>query len=134
MIQSGSKAVDPHKAPKRILIVDDDRHTAKALGALLIDEGFHPTVYFSGSDAMRNLDGQTFDAVLVDVHLPDMNGLVLSQRLRDRLGPTVPIVVVSGDTSMETLNSLSHVGATYFLAKPMSPQLLLERLHTHLGK
>ena len=72
------------------------------------------------------MDGSQFGAV-VDIHLPDMNGLVVSQKFRERLGPHAPIIVLSGDTSMETLNSLPHVGATYFFSKPVNSGQLLER-------
>jgi FixJ family two-component response regulator len=49
--------------------------------------------------------------------------------LRDLLGPDVPIIVLSGDTSMPMLNSLPHVGATYFFSKPVNAQQLVERLN-----
>ena len=117
---------------RRVLIVEDDRRTAEALKILLTSEGFQPTIFYNGTETMRSIGRDSFDAALVDVHLPDMSGLVLSQRLREKLGEKIPIVVVSGDTSMETLNSLSHVGATYFLAKPVSPQLLLGQLRAHV--
>jgi CheY-like chemotaxis protein len=70
---------------------------------------------------------------MVDIHLPDLNGLVITRKLCDQLGPRVPIIVVSGDTSMETLNSLAHVGATYFLSKPTSPAVLLQILGDCIG-
>ena len=71
-------------------------------------------------------------AALVDIHLPDLHGLVLSSKLRELLGPAVPIIVISGDTSMANLNALSHVGATYFLSKPLNPAALLARLKQYL--
>ena len=72
-------------------------------------------------------------AAMIDIHLPDLNGLVLAHKLRQCLGSETPIVVVSGDTSMELLNSLAHVGATYFLSKPVSSTILLERLREFLN-
>ena len=46
--------------------------------------------------------------------------LLVAQKLREILGPTTPIVIVSGDTSMEVINALPHVGATYFFSKPLN--------------
>ena len=43
---------------------------------------------------------------MVDIHLPDLSGLVVTQKLRQQLGAAIPIIILSGDTSMETLNSL----------------------------
>ena len=52
---------------------------------------------------------------------------------REILGPDTPIIVLSGDTSMPTLNSLPHVGATYFFSKPVNAAHLLERLKESVG-
>jgi len=57
---------------------------------------------------------------------------VLTRRLRDLLGPAAPLVILSGDTSLETLNSLPHVGATYFFPKPVRGAELVARLREWL--
>jgi CheY-like chemotaxis protein len=109
--------------------VDDDAVLRDGLSALLTDHGYRTAVMPTGAEAMeyaRRCPPPA--AAVVDIHLPDINGLVLSQRLRGHLGPAAPIIVLSGDTSMEVLNSLPHVGATYFFGKPAHPERLLERL------
>jgi DNA-binding response OmpR family regulator len=117
-----------------VLIVDDDARAAGALAMLLTQAGYRTSVAHNGHDAMCHAKGQPISAAIVDVHLPDLNGLVLSMNLRELLGNAAPIFVVSGDTSMETINSLSHVGATYFFAKPLSPAHVIERLRDCLPK
>lgn len=117
----------------RILIVDDNQGVAKALSRLLTDANFATQVSFCGSDAIAYLEGHSIDGAVVDVHLPDMNGLVLTQAIRQKLGPDKPIIVLSGDTSMEVLNSLRHVGATYFFSKPVNATHLLERFKEWFG-
>ncbi len=120
----------------RILIVEDDPSTAQSLSRILQRAGYQTTVCYNGTGALRvaDADGTTHAAAMVDIHLPDLNGLVITQKLRERLGPHVPIIVVSGDTSMETLNSLAHVGATYFLSKPTSPHVLLKMVGDCIGE
>ena len=86
-----------------------------------------------GSAALEAAEREKPAAVLLDIHLPDLSGLILAQKLRSIMGPDRPIIMVSGDTSMETLNSLSHVGATYFFSKPMNVGSLLERLKEWLA-
>ena len=116
-------------ATLRVLIVEDDHATARSLSGILDDAGYRTTVCRDGTAAMQCAsDGLDPAAAIIDIHLPDLSGLVLTQKLRERLGAGVPIIVVSGDTSMETLNSLAHVGATYFLSKPMTAPVVLERL------
>jgi DNA-binding response OmpR family regulator len=113
---------------REVLVIDDSPPTARALATLLARESFRPTVFHKGSEALEYARRHPCAAAVVDIHLPDMNGLVLSQKLREQLGPTVPIVILSGDTSMSTLNSLPHVGATHFFSKPVSATQLLKRL------
>ena len=112
-------------APPRILIIDDSEPTATALAAVLRRADYQTAVAYRGNDGLRQARGGSFDAAVVDIHLPDLSGLVVSQKLREILGPHTPIIVLSGDTSMQMLNSLPHVGATYFFSKPVNSQHLI---------
>ena len=111
-----------------VLIVDDSEVTARALARILVAAKYETAVSLRGGEAVEYASNHPVDAALVDIHLPDLNGLVVSQKLRERLGPNTPIIILSGDTSMETLNALSHVGATYFFSKPVNSAQLVERL------
>ena len=120
-------------APPRILVIDDSQPTANALSAVLRRANYETAVAYRGIEGLEKARSTTFDAAVVDIHLPDLSGLVVSQKLREILGPRTPIIVLSGDTSMTTLNSLPHVGATYFLPKPVQANNLLDRLKEWLG-
>jgi len=113
-----------------VLVIDDNPQVNKALAVLLKRAGFIPIPCHRGADALDYCS--RFEtppcAAVVDVHLPDISGLVLAQKLRSQFGPATPIVVVSGDTSMETINSLSHVGATCFFSKPVNAAALVDEL------
>jgi DNA-binding response OmpR family regulator len=110
------------------LIIDDNQLVTQALRTVLGRAGFGVVTFNSGLEALRHAAEQRPDAAVVDIHLPDISGLVLTQRLRDLLGPRTPLIVLSGDTSMETINSLPHVGATYFFSKPVQGAELVARL------
>lgn len=112
----------------QVLIVDDSPETARALAMLLKRADYMPVICHRGMEAIEYARQHRCAAAVVDVHLPDMNGLLVAQKLRESFGPRVPIVVLSGDTSMSVLNSLSHVGANYFFSKPVNATLLLNRL------
>jgi len=122
----------PRTAARKVLVVDDDRTTARAIEIILRDAGYDATSCFDGTAALNAARRDPPDVALIDIHLPDLNGLILAQQLRQLLGPTKPIVMLSGDTSMATLNSLPHVGATYFFSKPLSSTLLIQRLREWL--
>jgi CheY-like chemotaxis protein len=117
----------------RILVVEDDPATAKSFSSILRRAGYEPTICYNGTCALRLARDLAPRAAFIDVHLPDLSGLVLTQKLREQLGADIPIIIVSGDTSMETLNSLAHVGATYFLSKPTTPAVMLQMLTRWIG-
>jgi DNA-binding response OmpR family regulator len=119
-------------ASRTVLIVDDNEPTAKALAKVLGAARFQTAISFRGGEAVEYAMKHPICAAVVDVHLPDLSGLVVTQKLRQQLGASTPIIVLSGDTSMETLNSLPHVGATYFFSKPVNSSQLIERLNTAL--
>ncbi len=116
-----------------VLVVEDNFGVANALANAIRQAGFDATACHCGLDALEHCDGTTPVAAVLDIHLPDINGLVLAHKLRDRLGGEVPIIIVSGDTSMETIKSLPHVGATYFFSKPVNPNVLVDRLKELVG-
>ena len=127
---AGAGSADDAHGVCDVLVVDDNPLVNKALATLLRRAGFIPIPCHRGGDALDYVD--RFDtppcAAVVDIHLPDISGLILAQKLRARFGPETPIVVVSGDTSMETINSLSHIGATYFFPKPVNAAALVDQL------
>ena len=130
-IKAHGSFVDPSDAELRqILIVDDHQGMTRSLAWLFRDAGYHPATFHLGLAALQYVRDHACKpvAAIVDIHLPDISGLILSQQLRSELGPATPIVVLSGDGSMEVLNSLPHVGATYFFQKPVSSSLLLQRI------
>ncbi len=118
---------------RTILVVDDDPLVVKAMRNILQNEGFETLGCLTGAEAMELADG-TVSAAVVDIHLPDMNGLDLSRKLRATLRAEVPIVILSGDNSMETIRALPDAGATYFFAKPVNTGMLISRLKEWTGE
>ncbi len=111
----------------RILFVDDDLIVLRAMKSLLEKAGFDPTCCGTAEDAMTRARAGV-DAAVLDIHLPDQNGLELSLQIRDVIGPDRAIIVLSGDNSMETIRALPGAGATYFFSKPVNPKLLVDKL------
>ena len=115
-----------------VLIVDDDGLVVKAMQNILGRAGFATIGCVTGADALSKCV-VGISAAVVDIHLPDINGLNLSQQLREKLGPTTPIIILSGDTSMDTIRALPEAGATYFCSKPANSALLIGQLREWLG-
>lgn len=114
----------------QILLVDDDPTVTRALANLLKRNGFTPVCFNTGHEAIGHItdSADPVAAVILDIHMPDVSGLVVSKRIRDILGPDVPIIMLSGDGSMQTLKALPHAGATHFFSKPIKTEQLLAYL------
>ncbi len=127
-LTSDAAQAAPFRRAKTVLIVDDSEPTARALASLLGTANFRPVVFHRASSALEWCRANACVAAVVDIHLPDINGVILAQQLRTIYGPLTPIVILSGDTSMPTLNSLSKANPTHFFSKPVNASHLLERL------
>jgi DNA-binding response OmpR family regulator len=112
----------------RILVVDDNPDVNRAVGILLRDGGYVPVAFQSAAPAMHYARYHSIDAALLDIHLPDRSGLELTRDLRREIGDELPILIMSGDTSMQTLRDLPSAGATFFLAKPVTAEVLMSRV------
>jgi CheY-like chemotaxis protein len=101
-----------------ILIVEDDASVAIAISRLLKAMGHGIVVAAAnGHAALDLLPGAAFDAILLDIHLPDTNGLRLIPELR-RIRPTVEIVTMSALSTPEMEADLRSLGVTHHLPKP----------------
>ncbi|WP_244598531.1 adenylate/guanylate cyclase domain-containing protein [Rhizobium tubonense] len=113
----------------RILIVDDTAANRELLSRRLHRDGHAVVAASSGEEALRILDRQEFDLVLVDVLMPGMNGIELLGRLKsDRRFREIPVVMVSGLTDDDAVARCIKAGAEDYLRKPINPVLLRARI------
>jgi DNA-binding NtrC family response regulator len=110
---------------KRILIVDDDRVVLASCKRILESEGYQVSLTSSVKEALEMLEEKKFDLILVDVIVPDYDGIYLIGNVRETL-PNLPILVMSGYPTPETISSGMRMGATHFIAKPFTPDELIK--------
>jgi two-component system response regulator HydG len=109
---------------KSILIVDDDAALCRLVADGLAREGFEVRSATSPEDALAAMVNGDFDAALVDINMPQMNGLELSRRLLDQR-PDLPIVVITAFGSLETAIAAIRAGAYDFVTKPFEVEQLV---------
>jgi PAS domain S-box-containing protein len=111
-----------------VLIVDDEAYAVSALGELLRDEGIVVSTATSGAQALERAEAQRPDAVVLDVEMPGMGGLLLLQRLRERL-PNIPAVFMTGYMSHHAgiMEARATTGAAY-ISKPVDVDELIRTL------
>jgi DNA-binding response OmpR family regulator len=111
----------------RIMIVDDDRSFVDAVALYLEDHGFGVAKAYTGSEGIVTSRRQDIVLAVVDVHLPDVEGIDVVQALRCR-HPSVPVLLISSDDSPETTAKCLAADASVFLAKPLIPKQLLDTI------
>jgi two-component system response regulator HydG len=133
--------LDVTPAP-RVLVVDDERDDRAALVLWLERAGFVAVPAESAVIALEKLEVEDFDLVLTDLTMTQMNGLALCEHVLGRR-PDVPVIIVTGQSSVEAVVSTLRAGAYDFITKPVDPELLTHsvaraaqhrRLHAELKR
>ncbi len=102
---------------KRILVVDDEESIRVTLESMLARRGYQVITVGSGEQALEKLSAHTFDAVLADVRMPDMDGIDLTRRIAE-LKLSVTIIVMSAYGTVETAVEAMKAGAYDYITKP----------------
>jgi two-component system, NtrC family, sensor kinase len=124
----------PQPPGATLLIVDDDRSAREGLRSIF-ESGGHRTISVpDASSALRLLHKQTCDLVVLDVDLPEVDGLALCRLLRAQPALTqLPVVVFSADDSEHRKVEAFSAGADDYIVKPSTPGELLSRVNSHLN-
>lgn len=110
----------------RILLVEDEAHIVRALSPALQTEGYDITSVATGDAAMAALAGEGFDLILLDLGLPDMDGKLVIQRVRE--WSEVPIIVLSARHLEDEKIAAFDLGADDYVNKPFAMGELMARL------
>ena len=108
----------------RILVVDDDYHEGEQLSAFARKEGFEMRVLDNLTDAVRLLMAEEYDLLLVDMHLPGLNGATALSLLNE-VAPRTPVIFLASQASVYPTHLLLQAGAFRVLEKPLVRESLL---------
>ena len=117
--------------PKHILVVEDERHLAVGIKFNLEAEGYRVTTVTDGPSALRSLDDDEIDLVVLDIMLPGMSGYAVCENLREK-GSDVPVLILSARTLSEDRTRGFDVGANQYLSKPFDLDELISRVRNLL--
>ena len=107
----------------RILLVDDDPDASRLYRSMLVKDGHEVVVHDSGIDAVEAAAKQPFDLVITDFNMPGIKGDVTLSLLRQRV-PDLPVVILTSETSPTVERRARDAGATAFLRKPCTADVL----------
>lgn len=125
------------KKDLKLLIVDDDKLNILVLEKQLESWGFESRVAFDGLSATRVIQEEEFDMVLMDFHMPHLDGLSATEAIRNmpkRNFKELPIIGLSASTELFLEEKIKTSGFTDFVSKPFSPAELLDKILLHSGE
>jgi len=116
-----------------VFVVDDDPPVLKAIGRVLRSTGLNVVTFESSREFLNDYDAGVTGCLLLDLSMPDLNGLELQQALADR-GGTTPIIFLSGHGDVPSSVRAMKRGACDFLTKPADERELIEAVQTAIEK
>ena len=115
-----------------VFVVDDDISVREALESLITEAGWRPEVFASAEEFLAFPRKLLPSCLVLDVSLPDLNGLELQQRIADR--SDMPIIFITGHGDIPTTVRAMKAGAIEFLTKPFSPEVLLGAINAAIER
>ena len=113
-----------------IIIIEDEKNICNFIETVLSPQGYQVTSAYTGTDGLKLIESLKPDVVLLDLGLPDMDGLELIQEVRST--STLPIIVISARTLERSKVAALDLGADDYLTKPFGTAELLARIRTAL--
>jgi DNA-binding response OmpR family regulator len=116
-------------SPRRVLIVDDDRNLTALLSTILKSDGIDVSSASNGVTALGLLEQESFDALILDLRMPGMDGRTLYREVRAR-GHSVPVLIAS---AYGARTAQQELGAEGSIEKPFDPDRLLNAILRIIG-
>lgn len=108
--------------PKRILVIDDEQIILKSIGRFLEGRGYEVEVAQSGREALEKVQNESYDLLVSDIRMPDMDGIETLRRIREKYQQQnnykIPTVVITGYSSDDAEKQAAKLGVVDFLYKP----------------
>lgn len=110
---------------KKLLIIDDDYYVCNMIGKLLENENMHVNYENNASDGVKRAIAEKYDVIIVDVHLPGMDGISLLPVLKE-VSPLSKVILTSGDALTTLLEFHNNKDIENFIQKPIQKEILLK--------
>ena len=121
---------------KKILVLDDDRIVLESCKRILEAEGLRVFLVSNVKEAVELLEDECFDLMIMDVKMPEQDGMYLLEKIKKKWPvdskPELPVLVMSGYPTPDTISESLSKGARDFIEKPFTPEELIEAVQSAL--
>ena len=111
-----------------VLLVDDEEQFLRVLSERLTNRGLHVDSVTSGEEAVALVDDKNFDAVVIDLAMPGIDGIETTKKIKEKK-PDLEIIILTGHATVKAGIEAMKLGAEDFLEKPVDLNVLLERIN-----
>jgi two-component system nitrogen regulation response regulator NtrX len=115
-----------------VLIVDDERSIVQSLSGLLSDEGYKVSTAFNGHDALKVIDSDSPDLVLLDIWMPGLDGIETLKEIK-KYNPHIQVIIITGHGTIETAVKATKLGAFDLVEKPLSIDKIILSINNALN-
>ncbi len=121
-------------AKKNVLIVEDNEMNQKLMSFIMDEMGFSYKLAANGKEALKLLDSHEFDLILMDSHMPIMNGLETLTSLKNNPSLSdIPVIIISADLNKDIIDRYVKLGCNDYIIKPINRREVIEKLNGILG-
>lgn len=113
----------------RIILAEDNDILRKSLSFFLASKGFTVDQFSDGKEALDAIETNKYDLVLTDINMPGISGMEITQYVRETINSDIPIIILTSSGVEQTELDSFDLGANEFIAKPISPAVLLVRIN-----
>jgi PAS domain S-box-containing protein len=126
--------LDTEVANIKVLVVEDIALNQLLMRTLLDDFGFECDIAANGKLAIEKLQSKSYDIILMDLQMPEMNGFEATEYIRYTMNSDIPIIALTADVTTSDLNKCKAVGMTDYIAKPVDDRLLYSKIVSTVKK
>jgi CheY-like chemotaxis protein len=112
----------------KVLVVEDISLNQLLMKTLLDDFGFELDIADNGIIAIEKLQNKSYDIILMDLHMPEMNGFEATEYIRNKMNSQIPIIALTADVTTADLKKCTSVGMNDYISKPLDEKLLYNKI------
>ena len=127
-LEIGTMELDPDMKDIRVLVVEDIALNQLLMKTLLDDFGFECDIADNGLIAIEKLSSNTYDVILMDLQMPEMNGFEATEYIRNTMKSDIPIIALTADVTTVDLEKCRFVGMNDYISKPVDEKVLYTKI------